>query len=454
MTQITPPPTKGLGFWMLTALVVGNMIGSGIFLLPSSLASFGSISIFAWIFTAVGAIFLALIFVDLSKMLPKTGGPYVYCHEAFGDLVGFLIAYTYWIAIWVANAAVAIALIGYVGIFWPALNEQMPNAFNPLLSLIVKIGSVWFFTFINILGVRSAGVTQVITTLLKSLPLIFLSIIGLFHLNFHYLASFNISGQSNFAALTGAATLTLWAFIGLESATIPAEDANNKRDIARATICGTLIATLIYIASTVATMGLIPSAILKTSQAPYADAAQILLGPKFAMLISISAIISCMGALNGWILLQGQIPMAAARDGLFPKVFAKLSRFHTPIFGQIISSLLITGLLLLTVNTTLVKQFTFIVLLATLAYLVPYLACALAELRLLFIKSAEFSHHRLIKSVIIAIIGLIYSFWTIIGSGFAVIGYGSLLFLSGIPMYIWLKWKDKKDQTKTQDVAW
>lgn len=433
--------TKGLGFWMLTALVVGNMIGSGIYLLPSSLASYGSISLLSWILTTVGSLLLALLFVNLNKALPRTGGPYLYCHEAFGDFIGFLIAYTYWIAIWVANAAVAVALVGYLSIFIPTMSEQSPN-YQPWLALFAKVGSVWFFTIINIIGVRSAGITQIITTILKILPLIILTVVGLFFIDPHYLKAFNTSGQSNLAALGGAGTLTFWAFIGLESATIPAEDANNPKDIARATIFGTLVAAVIYIASTVVIMGLIPSQLLQISEAPYAEVAKLLFGHKFVILITLSAIISCAGALNGWILLQGQVPYAAARDGLFPQFFAKLGRFHTPVIGQIVSSGLVTLLLLLTINSTLVKQFTFIVLLATLSYLVPYFACALAELRLLQIKPQLFHGKRLGKYLLGVLAG-IYSLWMIVGSGWEVIQYGLILFLTGLPLYAILKWQQR-----------
>lgn len=435
---------KGLSFWMLTALVVGNIIGSGIYLLPSLLANIGSISFFSWLLTTAGSLFLAFLFVDLNKVLPRTGGPYLYCHEAFGNFIGFLIAYTYWIAIWVANAAVAVALVGYLGSIFPILNEQS-SQFSPMLALAIKIGSVWLFTFINIYGVRSAGITQIITTLLKTLPLIILTVIGLFHINLNNLAAFNITGQSNLSALSQAATLTLWAFIGLESATIPAEDANNPKDIAKATISGTLISAAIYIASTMVIMGLIPSNILKVSQAPYAEAAHLLFGPYFSGIVIISAIISCAGALNGWILLQGQVPFAAARDGLFPKFFAKLGRFHTPMWGQIVSSGLITALLLLTINETLIKQFTFIVLLATIAYVIPYFACGLAEIRLLMRNRALFNGKRFSK-YLVAVIATIYAVWMIAGSGLQIIYVVLLLIATGLPFYALLKWQQRREK--------
>jgi basic amino acid/polyamine antiporter, APA family len=257
---------------------------------------------------------------------------------------------------------------------------------------------------------------------------------------------FNVSGTSNLTALTGAATLTLWAFTGLESATVPAEEADDPRNVARATILGTLIAALVYILGTVAVMGVIAPEVLKNSAAPYADVANIIFGPIGAVLVAVGAIISCFGALNGWILLQGQVPLAAARDNLFPRAFAQESRQKTPVFGLIFSSVLITALLALTLNHGLVKQFTFITLLATLAVLVPYFFSAMAEL-MIFVKYREhFRGHRLFKSMTITILASIYSFWAIVGAGEEVVFYGALLFLSGIPVYIWVQWRIPADE--------
>jgi basic amino acid/polyamine antiporter, APA family len=424
-----------LGLWMLTALVAGNMIGSGIFMLPAALAHYGSISILAWVLTATGAIFLALVFCRLSELIPKTGGPYTYCRIAFGDFVGFQVAYNYWVALCVGNAAIVVALVAYLGVFWPEVKDDL------YLSFFVKAGIVWLLTLVNILGVRKAGVLQLVTTILKILPLLLIGILGLFFIQPENLAHFNLTGQPTLPALTGAATLTLWAFIGLESATVPAEEASNPKDVSRATILGTVIAALVYILSTVAVMGIISPANLATSTAPFADAANVMLGGWGGWLIAIGAIVSCFGALNGWTLLQGQIPYAAARDGMFPAIFARKSRYGTPVFGLVLSSVLITALLALTLNQTLVHQFTFIILLATLAALIPYFFTAMAEL-MIFIKYREhFKGQRLIKSVIIAVLAGTYSFWAIAGSGHEKVFYGMLLFFSGIPIYIWMRWK-------------
>lgn len=430
---------KGLGLWMLTALVAGNMIGSGVFLLPASLAQYGSISILGWTITALGALCLALVFSKLSTWIPKTGGPYAYCREGFGDYIGFTVAYNYWIALWVGNAGIAVAFASYLSVFFPWITA---SAFNTCITSIV---TVWILTLINVSGVRQAGMVQLITTILKLLPLLLIGTVGLLCIKPEYLAQFNVSQHSNFAAITGTASLTLWAFIGLESATVPADDVENpSKNIPRATILGTVLAAIVYILSTTAIMGLVPNAQLVQSTSPYADAAKAIFGNWGEWLVAIGAVVSCFGALNGWTLLQGQVPMAAARDSLFPKAFARVSRKGTPAFGLIISSLLITGLLLLTINESLVKQFTFIILLATLSTLIPYLFTSMAQI-LIYLKRPE-ERVRSAMPVVISIIAMAYVFWAISGAGMHVVYYGSLLLFSSIPVYVWMQWCASRDK--------
>lgn len=432
-----PMKQQKLGLWMLTALVTGNMIGSGVFLLPASLAAYGSISLVSWMVTAVGALLIALVFAKLANVMPLTGGPYAYCREAFGDFVGFQMAYNYWIALWVGNAAIVVALTGYLSFFFPIL------ARNSILACMVSIGLIWLTTLINSLGVRHAGSFQLLTTILKLIPLLLIALVGIFTIHPHFLTAFNLSGQSNFSAFNGAATLTLWTFIGLESASVPAGHVENPtQTIPRATILGVVIAAVVYILSSIAVMGVMPLTKLAHSNAPYADAARIMFGPIGSTLVAIGAVISCLGALNGWILLQGQIPFAAAQDKLFPAIFLKKTENGTPIVGLVISSILITCLLLLTLKHSLVKQFTIIILLATLASLIPYFLTTMSELMIflkypgLFKKSGS-----LIGSIIIAVLAGIYSFWVIIGSGKETIFYGTLLLLSSAPIYVWMKWR-------------
>ncbi|GAB4392778.1 MAG: amino acid permease [Gammaproteobacteria bacterium] len=433
---MTPPRTaavkRKMGVFTLTALVAGNMIGSGIFLLPASLAQYGSISIASWVFTAVGAVLLGLVFANLSRIKPMVGGPYAYCREAFGDLIAFLIAYNYWIALWVGNAAIVVAFTGYMSVFFPQLHDHY-------IACYTSISVVWLLTVVNIIGVRQAGILQLCATILKLLPLIAIGLFGVFHMTPANFSAFNVSGQSHLSAFTGAAALTLWTFIGVESATIPAAEVERPTiTIPRATIWGVLIAAVVYILSSVAIMGVVPNKQLAQSSAPFADAALTLFGPWGALLVAAGAAISCFGALNGWILLQGRVPFAAALDGLFPKIFARQTASETPYVGLIVSALLISGLLLLTISKQLIDQFTFIILLAVLATLIPYLLTTCAAI-IIYIKQHRLTAKPLsLTAVVIALAAFCYSFWAIIGSGEQTVFYGTLLFFSGLPIFAWL----------------
>lgn len=427
---------RTLGFWTLTALVTGNMIGSGVFLLPATLASIGSIGLLAWVLTAAGAILIAIMFARLSRRMPKIGGPYAYCRAAYGEFIGFSMAYIYWIALWVGNAAIVIAFVAYLTIFFPVL------AHNAYLDYAVGVATLWTLTGINILGVKNAGVVQLITTILKIVPLVLMATLGFAHVNLHHFAEFNVSGQSHISAFVSAATLTLWSFIGLESATVPADDVvNPERTIYRSTITGVCIAAAVYILSSAAVMGLVPLKVLATSNAPYVLAAESIWGHWGAVMIGVGAIISCFGALNGWTLLQGQVPYAAAKDGLLPKSFAHLSKRGTPVVGLVVSAIFMSLLLLLTLDDNLVRQFTLVILLATFATLMPYLLTSVAEVILVLRDPNASRHQSLIRLALMSIAAFLYVFLAMVGSGQRIVYYGCLLFFSGVPIYAWMKYR-------------
>lgn len=427
-----------LGFWTSTSLVVGNMIGSGIFLLPSALAFYGGISIVGWIFTSIGAITLALLFVDLSKRIPKLGGPYAYVKHSFGNFPGFIVAWGYWVSIICGNAAISIALVSYLSIFFPVI------ASNNLLAALTAISMIWILTAINLLGIRESGKVQFITTLLKLVPLVAVAIFGIFFFDINNFTPFNVSNENSFDAVTATAALTLWAFLGLESATIPASSIKDpEKTIPRSTIAGTVVTALVYIFGTVAIMGVLPNEFLVTSNAPYSDAATKMWGGGAGLFVAAGGVISCFGALNGWILLQGQMPLAAALDGLLPKKFAEISRYGTPWFGIIIASLFCTLLIIMNYTKGLVEQFTQIILIATLATLLPYLLSSLAELKILLYESRK-SNREIGKLLLITVLAFIYSVWATVGIGIEMIGWGIVFISTGIPIYLWKKHTTKK----------
>jgi len=328
-----------------------------------------------------------------------------------------------------ANAALAVAMVGYLGPFMPSLVR------NDVYSAALAIATVWILTGINMRGVRTAGVVQLTTTALKILPLVFVGVGGLFFLNGSYFAVTDTSPRTIAHGITATATLTLWAFLGLECATIPAGTIQNaERTIPRATIVGTLLTGLIYILSTIAVMGLVPPAVLAQTTAPYADAARVLAGSTGAAVVSIGAAISCFGALNGWILIVGQLPLAVGQDGLFPSIFCRTSGAGTPHLGLLIGAVMSTALIATNYTRGLVSLFTFVILLSTLSTLVPYVFCSLA----VFLIGRPSSPGASSGAQTIAALAFAYSLWAIGGAGTEVVYWGFLLLMSGLPVYVWV----------------
>jgi APA family basic amino acid/polyamine antiporter len=427
---------RSIGLWTAIALVVGNMIGSGIFLLPATLAdTAGPVSLFGWVFTGAGAILLALVFANLGRALPRTGGPYAYAKRAFGDFAGFWTAWGYWIAVWAGNAAIAVAFVSYLTVFWPQVGD------NNLLGAVVGIALIWLLTGANVLGVRESGRIQLATTILKFVPLAVIGLVGIFFIDGGNYQPFTPHGAS-LSLLSSTAALTLWAFIGLESATVPAEEVKDpERTIPRATIIGTTLATLLYLLATAAIMGIIPADQLAASASPFSDAAGQVFGGGWDKVIAAVAMVSTFGALNGWILLQGRVPLAAAEDGMFPAPFARVhGERRTPVFGLVVSSVLVSALMLMNYTKGLGGAFEFVILLATLTTLVPYAFSAAAQAWLWLVEGETFKPKHLIRDVVVATLAFAYSVWAIAGAGEDIVTKGFVLLLLGIPVYIGMRW--------------
>jgi APA family basic amino acid/polyamine antiporter len=435
MSSKDPSNNSGkVGIYVATALVIGNMIGSGIFLLPSSLAEYGGISILGWLFSGAGAIVLAIVFSRLSGLLPKTGGPYVYAKEGFGDFTGFLVGWGYWISILTTNAAIAVAFSGYLTVFIPSLTGSNFGMAS------MAIAAIWLLTWLNSRGVKSGGMMQLTTTILKILPLIAISIVGLFVLNIDHFTPFNSSGESDIQAIAATLTITLFAFLGIESATIPADNIiDPQKTIPRATIIGAVITIVIYMGSSIAIMGLLPPEQLATSSAPFADAAMTVWGGAGKYIVGFGALISTFGALNGWLLMQGQWTYAMSRDMLFPSIFMKLSKRNFPLIGMVISSLIVTLIVFSNFTKGLVGMFTFLILLSTLCALIAYVFSSLAEVLILMKSKPEGWKKRIIRASIIGIPAFLFSLWAIYGSGEKIVFYGFIALISGVPLYIWSK---------------
>jgi basic amino acid/polyamine antiporter, APA family len=425
---------KALGIWSCTALVIGNMVGSGVFLLPASLAPYGIFAIIAWVLTAIGAVALALVFGRLARALPKAGGPYAYTRAGYGEFAGFWVAWGYWICLWTGVAAVAVAFGSYLKVFVPALEG------NAALCGVASLSAVWFLAFINSLGVRQASIVQIVTTVVKLLPLVAVAIVGFAWFDASNFTAPVASDVSPFRAISSAATLALWAFLGIESATIPADAVERpERTIPRATVLGALVCAIVYIASTVVLMGALPRETLAASQAPFADAARAMWGNWAYYAVGFGAVVSCFGALNGWILVTGRFPAAVARDGLFPARMGAMSSRGVPVFAMTIALVLVTIMLVFNYSgsQSLVSIFNFAILLSTLATLIPYAFCALAPI-LLRRNGIEMPPTRSRDRVIMTI-AFAYSVWAIYGAGAQTVLLGFLLMLAGIPVYVWQK---------------
>jgi APA family basic amino acid/polyamine antiporter len=421
-----------LGLWMTTALVAGNIIGSGVFLLPASLAKadLGLNSLTGWLFTATGAVLLAFVFATLSRAFPRDGGPYLYARAAFGELAGFVVAWGYWISIWVGNAAIATGGVSYLSTLFPWV------ARTPGASVLVTLVALWSLTLVNCYGVRAAGWVQSVTTVMKLLPLLAVACLGAAVVLVRRDLLVAASGPPlSLGGTQAAATLTLWALLGLESATVPADKVEDpERTIPRATMVGTVVTALVCAASCTAVLLLVPASKLAASNAPFADALRPLWGEHAATLVVLFAAISAFGALNGWILLQGELPFAMARDGVFPRAFARESARGTPAFAFVLTSVLVTLLVLANYHSSMVELFTFMILLSTSACLVAYLACSLALLALMARGRLGGARRGTPWLAVTGAVGAAYSLWAIAGAGLDALAWGGVLLLVGVPV--------------------
>jgi APA family basic amino acid/polyamine antiporter len=404
-------------------------------MLPASLAKFGGLSFAGWLISAAGAMLLAMVFAFLARRHAAAGGVYAYTREGFGDLAGFLVAWGYWISIWAADAALAIAFVGYLDPFIPGIVR------NPRSAALLAVATLWFLTAVNSRGVVTAGRVQVVTTTLKLLPLVIVGVGGLMLFDASHFAMPDTAAAAGSVGphpLFAVVTMTMFAFVGLESATIPADSVSQPdRTIPRATIVGTLITALIYIASTAGAMSLVLPASLAASSAPFADAARVLGGESLRRIVAAGAAISAFGSLNGWIMIASQLSLAVARDGIFPKPFARVTTSGVPVVGMVVAGVLSTALIWANFSPrqTLVALFTTMMLISTLATLVPYTFCSLA----VFLPVA--GHYRRLTPVMATIAALAFAFAivAIVGAGSDVVFFGFLLLISGLPVYVWVQ---------------
>jgi arginine:agmatine antiporter len=434
---------KSLGLAACTAIVVGNMVGSGFYLSPAAVAPYGNLAILVWMIMGAGAICLGLTFARLAGMVPAVGGPYAYTRLAYGDFAGFLIAWGYWISIWSSLPVIAIAFTG-------VMIDLFPTFGNRLTATILTLGVIWAIVLVNLRGVHAAGLFAQVTTYAKLIPFGAVAIIGLLYIDTSHFAEFNPSGQSLLQSFAALAPLTMFAYLGLESATVPAGDVRDaRRTIPRSTVLGISIAAALYVLGTVVVMGVVPRPQLIHSVAPFSEAAGLMWGRGGELAISIAVVISSIGALNGWTLLMGQVPMAAARDGLFPPLFARLSRRGVPAIGMVVSATFATLLVLVQAvgSDSFAAVYRLMVGLSTMTAVVPYAFCALAGT---LVASRLSNGQKTPRVTIIELIAFLFAMFTLYGSGAEPVLYGMVLLMLGIPVYVWQR--RNGDVARTQGV--
>ncbi|MEV4432491.1 amino acid permease [Streptomyces sp. NPDC049585] len=439
---------RRFGLPTATALVMGNIIGGGIFLLPASVAPFGTVSLLAFGVLTVGAIALALVFGRLAERHPHTGGPYVYAREAFGDFAGFLSAWSYWTMTWVSNAALAVAGVGYFHV----LTGSNPSKGT---DLVVALLMLWLPALANLAGTRWVGVVQMVSTVLKFVPLLFVAVIGIFFFDPSNLGSFTEGGHSWTGGLSASAAILLYSYVGVESAAMSAGEVRDpERNVGRASVLGTIGAALVYLLGTLAVFGTVAHDKLVKSTAPFSDAVDAMFGGHWGgTLIAFAAVISIVGALNGWTLMSAQSPYAAAKDGLFPASFAKKKR-GVPTVGVLAAAVLATLLTLINYTTGVGGVFEILVLVTTFSATVPYLLSTAAQVYFLLTGARDKVHPgRMTRDMLLALGGFGFSFWLVAGAGYAAVYQGTLFLFAGILVYVWLAARRKAAAAGEQAAA-
>jgi APA family basic amino acid/polyamine antiporter len=432
--------SRGFGLSTATALIIGSIIGVGIFNLPTSLASYGPISLISMGLTTIGALALAMLFAALSRRLPADGGPYAYARVGFGNRLGFFNAWSYWITAWAGNAAIAVGWVLYVEQF---VNTGHKKGWSILLILV----GLWVPALVNLSGVKNMGLMQVVTTILKFFAVGIVATVGLFSIsgaNFH---PFNVSGLSTISAIGGGMAIALFSYLGVETASVAAGKVRDPdRNVPKATILGTLATAVVYMLSLTAVFGILPNHRLMESTAPFSDAANVIFGGTAAgKVMSVLVIISGIGALTAWTMICAEMPLAAAKDGLFPERFKRLNKSDVPAFGIIASTALASIAIIINyLGSSGATVFTTLVLMTGITAAIPYAFSALAQIKWRRADQKALHTPRFARDLIVAILALVFSilfivysrntghsFW-IVWAPFFLAG-GALLL--GVPVY-------------------
>jgi len=433
-----PATNKGkpLGFWMCTSLIVGNMIGMGIFMLPAALAPYGKNAFAGWAITVIGCLFIAHVFARLARAMPGEDGPYGYCRRAFGNGVAFFTMWCYWVSIWVTNAALAIGIVGYLTTLVPALSG------HPALPPLAAMGIIWFFVLVSLRGALASGRVQLVSAALKLLPMGAIALLGawIFGTDSAAYAAHLPPTPFTLDGTAAAGTIALFAMLGVECASLPASKVHEpERTIPRATIAGTLVAAVVYVLVCTIPMLLLPQAQLAASNAPFVDLFRRYWDAGSGQWLAMAVIFSGLGALNGWTMLAGEVTASMANHGIFPAVLKAPNRHGAPAWSLLLVGALASVMIAMNYSRSMAEAFTFLTLVVTAASMPLYLVGGAAVFTLhkrgVLARGAALS--------LSAVMTCLFSLWAFYGMGKEAFWWGVALGAVSLPVFWLVRWRQK-----------
>lgn len=425
---------KKLGLLTCSAVVAGNMMGSGIALLPSNLAAIGSISIISWLLAIFGALALAYVFAKLGTINPQEGGPIAYSEEV-SPILGYQAGTLYFHANWVGNLAIAITGVTYLSVFFPLLTKPIPAG-------IATIALVWFFALINLIGPKLVGKLTAIGVALLLIPVILTGIVGFFYFDTElFVANWNVSHQGDFKAIFAGVLLCLWSFIGVESATTDASLVENPiKTIPRSTMIGAGIAALVYFASCTAISGMFPAKVVAASGAPFSLAVGHIIGPWAPRIVSALVAFGCLTSLGSWMMLVAQAGARTSHDDMLPRIFGKVNRKNIPTAGIILISTMMSLLMLVLMffggSKSAQHMFGNIISIAVLLTILPYFYSVLNMLHY-----TELRGKKLFYQIVACYMGVIFCLIAIAGA------HDAILVATIIVSFVAMVFYERKDRS-------
>ncbi len=426
-----------MGLPSATALVIGSIVGTGVFTMPAVLAGAGTMGIAVLAVVAVGAMLLAVLFGQLARRIPNgDGGLYAYARHEFGDFAGFSVGWCYWVQSWAGNAAIVASWVFYVDAL---LGFHHPSGME---NWGIALVGLWIPAIINLAGVRQVAWFQNVTVVLKFVPLLFVGVVGWFFIQNAHFGPFNASGGSLYNAIGLAAGVALFSFIGVEAAAITAKRVHDpRRNVAKASILGTALSAMLYVLVTAAVMGLVAHHTLVNTGSPFVNAINSIF-PHSAWAgktIAALAVVSGIGALNGWTLIVTETSRAIAQDDLFPRPFAWKDAKGTAWFGILVGTALPSLLMLWSYTTSSgLTVFTYLVDLSVVTVAIPYFMSAIAQLTYLVSRRRRVEGWRLARDLSVAGTSVLFSMWVTFASGYQVVYQAGVVILLGLILYAFL----------------